>query len=34
MNHDVLRLDPRRFGGTLDDLAEIGNRYIGASGEA
>jgi hypothetical protein len=34
LNHDVLRLDPRRLGRTLDDLAEIGNRYSGTPGEA
>lgn len=34
MNHDVLRLDPQRLGRTLDDLAEIGNRYSGTPGEA
>jgi hypothetical protein len=34
MTHPVLRLDPRRLGRTLDDLAEIGNRYAGTPGEA
>ncbi len=28
------RLDPLRIGRTLDDLAEIGNRYAGSEGEA
>jgi aminopeptidase YwaD len=34
MNDDALRLDPTRIGQTLDDVAEIGNRYAGTPGEA
>ncbi|MBV9944885.1 MAG: M28 family peptidase [Solirubrobacterales bacterium] len=33
MNEHSLRLDPTRLGRTLDDLAEIGNRYAGTPGE-
>lgn len=29
-----LRLDPARVGRTLDEVAEIGNRYVGSRGEA
>jgi len=34
MNHEPVRLDPRRIGRTLDDIAEIGNRFAGTPGEA
>ena len=34
MSHTPLRLDPHRLGRTLDDLAQIGNRYAGSPGEA
>lgn len=34
MNDDPVRLDPAQIGRTLDDLAEIGNRYAGSAGEA
>jgi Peptidase family M28 len=34
MNDHAVRLDPAEIGRTLDDLAEIGNRYAGTPGEA
>jgi hypothetical protein len=34
MNDDAVRLDPAAIGQTLDELAEIGNRYAGTPGEA
>ena len=34
MNHEPVRLDPQRIGRTLDDIAEIGNRFAGTPGEA
>jgi hypothetical protein len=34
MNQDTVRLDADRIGATLDDIAEIGNRYCGGPGEA
>ena len=34
MNHEPVRLDPQRIGRTLDDVAEIGNRFAGSPGEA
>jgi aminopeptidase YwaD len=34
MNEHALNLDPTRLGRTLDDIAAIGNRYVGTPGEA
>jgi hypothetical protein len=34
MSDDAVRLDPAEIGRTLDDLAAIGNRYAGTTGEA
>jgi aminopeptidase YwaD len=34
MNPSPLELDPTRLGRTLDDIAAIGNRYVGSPGEA
>jgi aminopeptidase YwaD len=34
MNQEPVRLDPQRISRTLDDIAEIGNRFAGSPGES